>query len=71
MIYKVIPNFTLGIGHHGNFGYIPDPPEPPSDEYLEEHCPRCKHYKEVEQNGTIYADCDLPGCEFEEKESDE
>lgn len=61
----------FGVGMH-NFGYIPDPPEPPSDEYLEEHCPKCKHYREhTDNNGRLWGECDLPGCEFEEMESDE
>ena len=28
------------------FGHIPDPPEPPSDEWFEDHCPRCKFNQE-------------------------
>lgn len=61
-------NFETG---RNNFGYIPDPPEPLSDEWYEEHCPRCKHYLEVEENGKTWADCNLLGCEFEEEESEE
>ena len=68
MTYKIISNFTSGIGHSGKFGYIPDPPEPPSDEWLEEHCPKCKYYHEYEEEGKCWADCELPGCEFEEVE---
>ena len=61
-------NFETG---RNNFGHIPDPPEPLSDEWYEEHCPRCKHYLEVEENGQTWADCNLLGCEFEEEERDE
>ena len=56
----------FGTGSH-NFGYIPDPPEPISDEWYEEHCPKCKHYREhTDNNGRVWGECDLPGCEFEE-----
>ena len=44
------------------FGRIPDPPEPESDEWFEEHCPRCKYNHEYEENGKIYAECTQGGC---------
>lgn len=55
-----------GIFRSGNFGHVPDPPEPPSDEWFEEHCPRCKHNHEWEENGEWYAECTNGFCEFEE-----
>ena len=58
---------NFGTGKH-NFGYIPDVPEPPSDEWLEEHCPKCKHYYEYEEDGIYYGECLNGGCEFEEVE---
>lgn len=60
----------FGTGKH-NFGYIPFPPEPLSDEWYEEHCPRCKNCREYEENGKLWAECKLLECEFEEEESDE
>jgi len=49
------------------FGRIPDPPEPPSDGWFEERCPRCKYNDEYEENGKIYAECTEGGCTgFEE-----
>ena len=63
-------NCCFGTGKH-NFGYIPDPPEPPSDRYLEEHCPRCKHNHEWEENGQWYAECTNGCCEFEEREDED
>lgn len=54
------------------FGRIPDPPEPPSDKWFEEHCPRCKHYREYEENGKWYSECTQGGCTgFEELECDD
>lgn len=56
----------------GKFGYIPDPPEPPSDEWLEKHCPRCKYNHEWQEDGKWYAECLQGGCTgFEEREDDE
>ena len=55
-----------------SFGRVPDPPEPPSDEWFEDHCPRCKHNREWEENGEWYAECDEGCfCEFEEREDEE
>lgn len=51
----------FGTGKH-NFGYIPDPPEPPSDEWFEEHCPRCIYNREYEENGKWFAECTQGGC---------
>lgn len=49
------------------FGRIPDPPEPESDEWFEEHCPRCKYNHEYEENGEWYAECTQGECTgFEE-----
>ena len=59
-----------GLFGSGVFGHIPDPPEPPSDRYLEEHCPYCKHNHEYEENGKWYSECDCPWCEFEEEEEE-
>ena len=55
-----------------NFGHIPDPPEPHSDEWFEEHCPRCKFNHEWEENGVWYGEC-LEGCctGFVEREEDD
>jgi hypothetical protein len=51
---------------------IPDPPEPPSDRWLDDHCPRCKYNHEWEENGVWYGECTAPyGCDFEEREDDE
>lgn len=61
---------NFGTGSH-NFGYIPDPPEPLSDEWYEEHCHKCVHCIETEINGEIWNECDLPGCEYDEKEIEE
>jgi hypothetical protein len=56
----------------GKFGVIPDPPEPPSDKWFEEHCPRCKYNHEYEENGKIYAECTEGGCTgFVEREDEE
>ena len=63
----------LLIGLHapsGTFGVIPDPPEPPSDKWYEEHCFKCKYYREYDENGKLYADCVKHSCEFEEMEDD-
>lgn len=53
MIYKVISNFTSGIGHNGKFGYIPDPPEPEesecTDEYVEGMCECCDHFEQCKE----------------------
>ena len=49
------------------FGHIPDPPEPPSVRWLEDHCPRCKYNHEWEENGVWYGECTaLCSCDFEE-----
>lgn len=57
---------TFGTGKH-NFGYIPDAPEPPSDEWFEEHCPKCKYNHEYEEDGKWIGECkSLGGCDFEE-----
>ena len=54
------------------FGRVPDPPEPPSDEWYERHCPRCKYNFEYAENGKWRADCKCPyGCEFKEADDDE
>lgn len=51
---------------------IPDPPEPPSDRWFEEHCPRCKFNHEWEENGKWYAECTEGGCTgFVEREDDD
>ena len=53
------------------FGRIPDPPEPPSDEWFEEHCPRCKYNHEYEENGKWYSECKQGGCTgFVEREEE-
>lgn len=58
---------TFGTGKH-NFGYIPDPPEPPSDEWFEEHCPRCKWNREW-FDGEWHGECLQGGCTgFEERD---
>lgn len=44
------------------FGRIPDPPEPESDEWFEEHCPRCNYNHEYEENGKWFAECTQGGC---------
>ena len=46
-----------GLMGSGNFGHVPDPPEPPSDEWFEEHCPKCKYNHEWKENGEWYAEC--------------
>lgn len=48
----------------------PDYPNPESDEWLEEHCYRCKHNREHEENGRMWAECTSCTCEFEEVEDD-
>lgn len=59
---------TFGTGKN-NFGYIPDPPEPPSDKWFEDHCPRCKHNHEWLENGKWQSECLEGGCiGFEERE---
>ena len=63
-------NCYFGTGKH-NFGYIPDPPEPPSDKYLEEHCPRCKYNHEWKENGQWYSECENCSCDFEEREDED
>ena len=61
---------TFGTGKH-NFGYIPEPPEPPSDEWFEEHCPRCKWNREW-FDGEWHGECLQGGCTgFEESEDKE
>lgn len=62
----------FGTGKH-NFGYIPDPPEPPSDEWYEKHCPKCKFNHEWDENGKHYGECicEHGACEFEESEDEE
>ena len=53
------------------FGRIPDPPEPESDEWYEEHCPRCKYNHEYEENGKWFAECTQGGCTgFVEREDE-
>lgn len=68
----------IGTGHYKpfgngkrNFGYVPDPPEPMSDEWLDKHCPRCKYNHEWEEDGKHYGECTCCGCEFEERSEDE
>lgn len=46
----------------------PDYPNPESDEWREDHCPRCKYYREHEVNGQYWAECTCCACEFEEVE---
>ena len=59
---------TFGTGKH-NFGYSPDPPEPPSDKWFEDHCPRCKHNREWVEDGQFFAECMEGGCTgFEERD---
>ena len=66
----------IGIGkpimaNTHDFGRVPDPPEPPSDKWFEDHCPRCKYNHEYEENGIIYAECTEGGCTgFVEREDD-
>jgi hypothetical protein len=56
---------------HG-FGRVPDPPEPLSDEWFEDHCPRCKYNREWQENGKWYAECTEGGCTgFVEREDEE
>lgn len=56
---------------HG-FGRVPDPPEPPSDSWFEDHCPRCKHNKEWEENGEWFSECTEGGCTgFVEREDED
>lgn len=53
------------------FGRLPDPPEPESDEWFEEHCPRCKYNHEWEENGKRFAECLQGGCTgFVEREEE-
>lgn len=67
----MIRHNPFGTGKH-NFGYVPDPPEPPSDSWFENHCPKCKHNREYEENGKLWAECALGGsCEYEEGEEEE
>ena len=62
----------LGRNNSHGFGRVPDPPEPPSDEWFEKHCPRCKHNHEYEENGEWFTECDEGCyCEFEEREDEE
>ena len=59
---------VFGTGKY-NFGYIPDAPEPPSDKWFEDHCPRCKHNHEWLENGKWQSECLEGGCTgFEERE---
>ena len=54
------------------FGHIPDPPEPPSDEWFEEHCPHCIFNHEYEEDGTWFAECTQGCCTgFVEREDKE
>ena len=54
------------------FGHIPDPPEPPSDEWFEEHCPHCIFNHEWEENGEWFAECTQGYCTgFIEREDKE
>ena len=54
------------------FGHIPDPPEPPSDEWFEEHCPKCIFNHEWEENGVWYGECTQGYCTgFIEREDEE
>ena len=52
---------NFGTGKN-NFGYIPDPPEPPSDSWFEEHCPKCKKNREWCEDGKWYSECAEGGC---------
>mgnify|MGYP006958205692 FL=1 len=63
----------MRIGMTGKNPYcIPDPIEPPSDKWFEEHCPNCKHNHEWEENGVWYGECLEGGCTgFVEREDDE
>ena len=62
----------LGRTNSHGFGRVPDPPEPPSDEWFEEHCPRCKYNHEWEENGEWFAECTEGGCTgFVEREDEE
>lgn len=54
------------------FGRLPDPPEPPSDEWFEEHCPKCIFNHEWEENGVWYGECTQGYCTgFVEREDEE
>ena len=59
-----------GLMGNGNFDHVPDPHEPPSDEWFEEHCPRCKHNHEWQEDGKWYGECKNGCCEFEEVEEE-
>lgn len=49
-----------------------DPPEPPSDEWFEEHCPKCKYNHEWQENGEWYGECTEGCCTgFVEREEDD
>lgn len=63
----------VGLTHSiNNFGHIPDPPEPESDEWFEEHCPKCKNNHEYEKNGKRLAECLQGGCTgFAEREDED
>ena len=63
--FRIVRPDGIGTGR-GNFGHIPDAPEPYSDKYYEDHCYKCKHNREVDYHGKVYEECDLPGCEYEE-----
>lgn len=55
-----------------SFGRVPDPPEPPSDGWFEDHCPRCKYNREWQENGVWYSECTEGGCTgFVESEDEE
>lgn len=66
----------IGIGkpimaNTHDFGRVPNPPEPPSDKWFEDHCPRCKHNREWQEKGKWYSECDEGCfCKFEEREDD-
>ena len=54
------------------FGRLPDPPEPLSDEWFEEHCPKCIFNHEWEENGVWYGECTQGYCTgFVEREDEE
>ena len=62
----------LGRANPHGFGRVPDPPEPPSDSWFEDHCPRCKYNKEWEENGEWFSECTEGGCTgFVEREDED
>lgn len=66
---------TLGVGltHSiNNFGHIPDPPEPESDEWFEEHCPKCRFNREYKDDNEWYSYCTMGSCVgFVEREDED